>query len=324
MKKLSLLVITILTFYSCNQSKENKQTMIKKENTKSEYTQLVRENGAAFHINFSAGDFDKNGLLVTEDIYVNSNNSILVGRDNFVTRIKRYDGPFPGMKLADRIVIVEDNIAAVHYLLQGKQNGKYGDLEPTGKNVEAMSAEFFVMDENGLMKDLLTITQLDKLKAQIKGEETVKEHQQVTLYPIDNSVQKETTAKTTDWYIRHFNFRNWEGLQNLFADNVKVNMNGEMLEGADTFIKRIKNRVASFSNITYQLDRSVVEGNRASIGYTMHGKHDGVFNYKNNTYQPTQKDFEIREALHIEVGADGKIKSIIVISNQDEFLNVVK
>lgn len=206
---------------------------MKKENTKSEYTQLVRENGAAFHINFSAGDFDKNGLLVTEDIYVNSNNSILVGRDNFVTRIKRYDGPFPGMKLADRIVIVEDNIAAVHYLLQGKQNGKYGDLEPTGRNVKAMSAEFFVMDENGLMKDLLTITQLDKLKAQIKGEETVKEHQQVTLYPIDNSVPKETTAKTTDWYIRHFNFRNWEGLQKLFADNLKVNMNGEMLEGAE-------------------------------------------------------------------------------------------
>ena len=56
----------------------------------------------------------------------------------------------------------------------------------------------------------------------------------------------------------------------------------------------------------------------------MHGKHDGVFNYKNNMYQPTQKDFEIREAQHIEVGADGKIKSIIVISNQDEFLNVVK
>lgn len=59
MKKLSLLVITILTFYSCNQSTENKQTMIKKENTKSEYTQLVRENGATFHINFSTGDFDK-------------------------------------------------------------------------------------------------------------------------------------------------------------------------------------------------------------------------------------------------------------------------
>ncbi|MCH5598891.1 nuclear transport factor 2 family protein [Niabella ginsengisoli] len=91
-----------------------------------------QKNGAQFHINFSAGEFDKNGQLVTEDIYVNSNNAILVGRDNFVTRIKRYDGPFPGMHLTDRIVIVEDNIAAVHYILQGEQKGKYGDLDPTG------------------------------------------------------------------------------------------------------------------------------------------------------------------------------------------------
>ncbi|KAA5536970.1 hypothetical protein F0919_04675 [Taibaiella lutea] len=294
------------------------------QNTTSDYTNLVRENGAAFHINFSAGDFDKNGLLVTEDIYVNSNNAILVGRDNFVTRIKRYDGPFPGMRLKDRIVIVEDNVAAVHYLLQGEQKGKYGDLAPTGNKVEAMSAEFFVMDENGLMKDLLTITQLDKLVAQIKGEETVEEHQQVTLYPIDESVPKEVTAKTTDWYIRHFNFRNWEGFKKLLAGDVKVNWNGKMINGADAFMGAIKSRVASFSNITYQVDRSVVEANRSSIGYTMHGKHDGIFNYKDKVYQPTQKDFEIREALHIEVAADGKIKSIIVISNQDEFLNVVK
>lgn len=323
MKKFFALIIAAIMFNGCKQANKN-QTTMDNQSTKSDYTQLVRENGAAFHKNFSAGDFDKNGLLVTEDIYVNSNNAILVGRDNFVTRIKRYDGPFPGMKLTDRIVIVEDNIAAVHYLLQGEQNGKFGDLEPTGNKVEAMSAEFFVMDENGLMKDLLTITQLDKLVAQIKGEETIAEHQQVTLYPIDNSVPKATTAKTTDLYVRHFNFRNWGGLKGLLATDIKVNWNGEMMEGADAFMEALKSRVASFSNITYQVDRSVAEANRSSIGYTMHGKHDGVFTYKNNTYQPTQKDFEIREALHIEVAADGKIKSIIVISNEDEFLNVVK
>ncbi|MCH5598892.1 nuclear transport factor 2 family protein [Niabella ginsengisoli] len=187
-----------------------------------------------------------------------------------------------------------------------------------------MSAEFFVMDENGIMKDLLTITQIDKLVAQIKGEEKIEKHQDVTLYPIDNSVPKATTEKTTDMYVRHFNIRNWDGFKNLLAADVNVNWNGEMLTSADAFMEKIKSRVASFSNITYQLDRSVTEANRSAIGYTMHGKHDGAFTYKNTTYQPTQKDFEIREAIHFEVGADGKIKSMIVISNQDEFLPIVK
>lgn len=294
------------------------------QNTNKDYSEKVRTNALSFHHNFSAGDFDKNGSLVTEDIYVNSNNAILVGRDNFVTRIKRYDGPFPGLQLKDRIVIVEDNIAAVHYLLQGEQKGKYGDLAPTGNKVEAMSAEFFVMDENGLMKDLLTITQLDQLKAQIKGEETIEKHQEVTLFPIDHFVPKEVTEKTTDMYLRHFNFRDWDGLRSLVADDVKINWNGKLMEGADALMDAIKGRVATFSNVTYQLERSVQEGNRSSIGYTMHGSHDGVYTYKGKTYQPTQNDFKIREAQYLEVNAEGKIKSIIVVFNQDEFLNYIK
>lgn len=322
MKKIILIICTAITIVSCSQSKEKSQNM-ETQNTK-EYTDLVRKNGASFHKNFSKGEFDKNGPLVTEDIYVNSNNAILVGRDNFVKRIKRYDGPFPGMQLKDRIVIVEDNIAAVHYLLQGEQKGQYGDFAPTGNKVEGMSAEFFVMDENGLMKNLLTITQLDKLVAQIKGEEKINEYQPVKLFTVDDSVSKDVSAKTTDLYLRYFNFRNWDGLRKLLADDVKVNWNGKMINGADAFMKELKNRVASFSNITYQLDRSVTEANRSAIGYTMHGNHDGNYTYKNISYNPTNKAFEIREAQFLEVASDGKIESVIFVSNQDEFLNFVK
>jgi predicted ester cyclase len=320
MKKqtVTLLAATLL-FTSCKQAGEKQET----STTGVDYTKLVRENGTAFHKNFSAGAFDKNGLLVTEDIYVNSNNTIFAGRDNFVTRIKRYDGPFPGLKLSDRIVIVEGNIAAVHYLLQGEQKGKYGDLEPTGNKVEAMSAEFFTMDENGLMKDLLTITQLDKLKAQIKGEETITHHQDATLYPIDQNIPKELTSKISDLYLRYFNFRNWDALEDLLADDVIVNWNGKTTVGVTALMAAIKNRTTSFSNLSYQLDRSVAEGNRAAIGYTMHGKHDGTYTYKGTTYQPTQKEFEIREAQYIEVGTDGTIKSVIAVSNQDEFLKYI-
>lgn len=322
MKKLLFLLSTVLILGSCKQN--NQDLSATTEKTDSAYTNLVRKNGAQFHINFSAGKFDENGKLVTEDIYVNSNNAILVGGDNFVKRIERYKGPFPGLKLTDRIVIVEDNVAAVHYILQGEQKGPYGDIPPSGNKVEAMSAEFFVMDENGLMKDLLTITQIDKLVAQSKGEEKLKEYQKVTLYPVDHSVPKAVSEKTTDMYLRHFNIRNLDALKGLLAADVKVNWNGEMLNGADAFMEKLKSRIASFSNITYQLDRSVTEGNRSSIGYTMIGKHDGAYTYKNTTYQPTQKDFQIREAIHFEIGADGKIKSMIVISNQDEFLPIVK
>lgn len=324
MKKFVLLFSAFISFSPCFAQQESDNHGKQAQGSNAEYTELVRKNGATFHQNFSAGAFEQNGLLVTEDIYVNSNNTILVGRDNFVTRIKRYDGPFPGLQLKDRIVIVEDNIAAVHYLLQGEQNGKYGDLAPTGNKVEAMSAEYFVMDENGLMKDLLTITQLDHLKAQIKGEETIENHQEVVLYPIDHTVPQEVTENVTDLYLRHFNFRDWDALKSLLAEDVEVNWNGKMMEGADALMEAIKGRVSSFSNLTYQLDRSVQEGNRSSIAYTMNGTHDGVYTYKGKTYEPTQNDLRIREAQYLEVSKNGKIQAVIVVSNQDEFLNYIK
>src|SRR5271167_1843632 len=113
---------------------------------------LYRANAPKFHRNFSAGEFEKNGALVTEDIDVNSNNVHLVGRDNFVKRIERYSIPFPGLQLRDRVIIVDGNVAAVNYVLQGKQTGPYGTIAPTGRTVEAMSGEVFEFDPQGLMK----------------------------------------------------------------------------------------------------------------------------------------------------------------------------
>src|ERR1700744_639141 len=78
------------------------------------YTEKVRSNASAFHRNFSSGSFEKNGPLVTENIYVNSNNAVVIGRENFVKRIRRYKTPFPGLQMKDRIILVEGNIAAVH------------------------------------------------------------------------------------------------------------------------------------------------------------------------------------------------------------------
>jgi hypothetical protein len=48
-----------------------------------------------FQQSFSAGQFERNGLLVTDDIDVDCSHVKLVGRDNFVRRIERYIITFP-------------------------------------------------------------------------------------------------------------------------------------------------------------------------------------------------------------------------------------
>jgi hypothetical protein len=145
------------------------------------FKEKIRANASTFHKNFSAGAFEKNGPLVTENVYVNSNNTIVIGRENFVKRIERYKIPFPGLQMKDRIVLVDGNVASVHYILQGNQNGPYGKVPASGNKVEGMSAEFFVMNKDALMTNLLTITQLDKPEAQSRGDEQVINFQPVSL-----------------------------------------------------------------------------------------------------------------------------------------------
>jgi hypothetical protein len=62
----SILTISFIVFIISGYSQDTKEFMEK-----------VRTNASTFHKNFSAGTFEKNGPLVTENIYVNSNNAIL-------------------------------------------------------------------------------------------------------------------------------------------------------------------------------------------------------------------------------------------------------
>ena len=316
MKNSSLFAATIFSVISCSTSKTNTTDIV--------YAEKIKSSGAMFHKNFSSGYFEKNGDLVTDDIYVNSNNTILIGRDKFVERIKRYNGPFPGMQLKDRIVLAQGNTVAVHYILQGYQKGKYGNFEATGNKVEAMSAEFFQMDENGLMKNLLTITQLDKLVDQIKGEKNIEQFQEVTLLPVLVTVDKAKTTKSTDSYLRNFNARNWEALSTLLDENINVNWNGTTIQGRENCLVKFKERLIPFPDLTFQLDRSVIEGNRAAIGYTMIGKQTGNYNYKWTEIAASNKSIQVREAQFLEFNSYGKINSIIVVSNENDIISIIK
>ncbi|QDH78540.1 hypothetical protein FKX85_05640 [Echinicola soli] len=327
MRKVLLLLISVVVLGSCkqtNQDQANENRVVTKEaKSDSAYEALVRKNSSQFHKNFSAGRFTDNGPLTTEDIYVNSNGKIVVGRDKFVGRLTRYEKPFPGLEVNDRIMIVDGNIVAFHYLMQATHLGKFGDLEPTGNKVEAMSSEFFTMDENGLMKDLITISQVDKFLATASGEEHIEEHQKVTLYPIDHSVPKAVTKKAADLYLRHFNFRDWDAISELLSDDVQANWNSNHVSGKEAVIEKMKERLTPFPDLTYQLDRSAAEGNRAAIGYTLHGTHNGLFTYKGKNYPASGNAVQTREVQHLEVSADGKIKSIIMMSDQGAFLKFI-
>jgi predicted ester cyclase len=312
---LSALFVTLAITGYCQES-----------NSMKEFTEKVRVNASTFHKNFSTASFEKNGPLVSENIYVNSNNAVLIGRENFVNRIKRYSGPFPGLQLKDRIALIDGNVAAVHYILQGEQKGTFGTLPASGNKVEAMSAEFFEMDKNALMKNLLTITQLDKLEAESKGDVKIEQFQEVNLLPISQKSYefKIKVKDIMDEYIGAFNARKWDELEAMIDDNVNINWNGEMGSGKATLMQDLKKYLGAFADLTFQPDRNVADGDRGAIAYTMQGKQTANLMLNGKTIPPAGKLIMVREAQYFQFNADGKIISVIAVSNSNDFMTQLK
>lgn len=315
MKNKLLLVTAFLYFFSVNA-----------QNTDIKYANKVRKNASTFHQNFSTGDFEKNGELVNEKIYVNSNNAIVIGRNNFIERIKRFHTPFPSLQLKDKIVIVDENQVGLLYVMQGTQDGPYGTTPPSGNKINVYAAEFFTMDDEAKMKELLTITQLDQLVKQITGQDRVESYENISLSPIKktNSSFKKELKKNLDSYVQNFNARDWKSLENLFAPNATISINGKSLKGAEKLVNELESLVVTIPDMTYLLIRNVVEGDRGAIAYEVHGTYTKKNELAPNGTPLKIKLEDIKQGIHFEFTLEGKISNAAIIYNSNDFNMQVK
>ena len=283
---------------------------------------IFRENAPKFHKNFSTGDFDKNGPLVTEDIDVDSNNVKLVGRENFVQRIERYSIPFPGMQLKDRVIIVDGNVAAVNYILQGEQKGPYGKLPPTGNKIEAMSGEVFEFNPQGLMKKLTTITELDRVESEIKGDIKIDAFQKISLQPIVN-VDSKTRAiirAAAAQFHKNFNAGKNENNAALAVEDVRINADSQMLQGKRALLDRLQRLKTPFPDLIIHDEYVLTDGDRAAVEYTMEGTHTGPLQLPDgSTLPPSGKKVRVRAIDFMDFDKAGLLKEVTVVHNENDF-----
>jgi Predicted ester cyclase len=293
------------------------------QSTSEAHSRLMHIRAGKFHANFSTGDFDKNGPLVAKDIQVDSNNVKFVGREKFVQRIKRYSIPFPGLQLKDRIVVVDGNKAAVHYILQGYHKGPYGNIPATGNKIEAMSGEVFEFNDQGLMSKLTTITKLDDVTAEVKGTKKIEAFQDVDLLPTrrEDSAYEAKLRITAATFHKNFSAGDFDKNGPLVATNIHVNSNGTMLVGRDSFVNRIKRYKAAFPNLTIDDEYVLVEGNRAAVEYWMQGNQTGPYTLPDGrVLPPTGKKIKVRGIEFMRFNQAGLLDNLITISNGDDFV----
>jgi steroid delta-isomerase-like uncharacterized protein len=136
------------------------------------YEKFIYKNVSQFHKNFNAREFEKNGDLVADNLVVNSNGTILHGREEFVSRIGRFVGPFPDVKLDDQIIIVDGNSAAIRFVITGTHKGDLktpeGVIPATNKPIHIDGIEYFTFNNEGKLTDLVTVENLGQLIQQLK------------------------------------------------------------------------------------------------------------------------------------------------------------
>jgi steroid delta-isomerase-like uncharacterized protein len=288
---------------------------------------IFRANASKFHRNFSAGNFEANGPLVTADIDVDSNSVKLVGRENFVKRIQRYLIPFPGLQQRDRVIVVDGNAAAVNYYMQGEHKGPYGDLPATGRKIEVMSGEIFEFTPEGLMKKLTTVTELDRIVDEIKGKVTIDQFRPITTLPNGTASPERRARLRMAAAAFHANFNNRRTAANaaLAAPDVAINADETHLSGREALVARLDHLRIAFPDLKIRDEHVLADGDRAAVGYVMEGTQTGPYTAPDGTVMPpTGKPVHVRGIDFLAFNAAGQLCELVVVHNEQDFVTQLK
>lgn len=286
--------------------------------------ETVRRVASTFHKNFSAGRFEDNGPLVAEEISVDSNTFRFTGRDKFIERIRRYEGPFPGLKMSDRLMIVDGNKAGIHYLPQGEHRGQFGDIAPTGRKVEVRSAEIFTFNDQALMADLVTVTELDRLKAQVAGQETVAAHADITLADNGSASALEIAEQRDNARRLHDSFSkgDHEAAAALVAEDIVVQPGRGQIEGRAGFVDYSTRHSNAFPDMASEIEDILVDGKRACVSFHRRGTHHGDFTLEDGTViSATGREFSFRTVEFLNFNDQGLIDELISVRNGEDLVS---
>jgi len=135
------------------------------------YISTVRKNFYTFHENLCRANYSGNGLLVAEDVHWNYDGSLIIGRDDWVTALTTVvNGSLRGLYIPDLYQVVDGNVGAVLYRLQGNQSGPFAGLPlMPGAHFHAAGAELAVFNSEALLYDLISIEPVGQIVQQMSG-----------------------------------------------------------------------------------------------------------------------------------------------------------
>ena len=279
---LGLLLASITTAASIA---DRSLTMAITDSYDEEFTVKARSNLRAFHQNLSKGQYAANGPLIATDFHWNYDGTIILTRDAGITALTSVvETAFRGLDAPDIYNIVDGDRAAVLFWLQGKQTGPFLGLplQPDGR-FKARSAEYFIFNDDALTRDVVTLTPISLIKAQMQGQVPVAEPSKVSLpnNPQTSPQYRNLLRRNLMSIHLNANARNASAIRELASDDVEVDENGSMSRGKDAFVDLVTANNAgksAFPEKAFHAFDVLADGQLGAVSYVWHGVQQRAYN----------------------------------------------
>ncbi|KAL9125667.1 MAG: hypothetical protein Q9217_005162 [Psora testacea] len=286
----------------------------------------IRKNLRTFHINLSTGNYASNGPLNALDIHWNYDGVLLISRAAAIAALgQNAEVSLRGVQAVDIYNVVDGNVGATLYRLQGKQSGPFAGLplqpEPGGY-FNALGVERFVFNNEGEVRDLVTVDQVGRMQAQMKGEETeVPEAGTPAVFELPENPQTEVEYRAllrVNMAALHMNVNtgNASANANLAVEDVEVDQSGEVKRGREAFVKLAAGEDAglgAFPDKVFHDAYVLVDGRQGAVEYVWQGVQKEKYN---GTEVKEGAMVRMRGMLFLEFDKEGLVRKVVGVYDE--------
>lgn len=286
-----------------------------------DYVGRLRLRLDSFHENLSRGNISENAMMVAPDSFWNYEGTLLINNTEWGKALRGVvEGSFKGVYIPDYYELVDGNLCATLWELQGKQTGPFlGQPVTPGARFQIWGSELWIFDEDLLVNELYTVSETGRLRDQLAGKEPVPSPTPNGTQPIpagkSSKRYKEKTRAAMASLHRNANAGNIAANEPLATESVEVVANGVSRTGRKAFAEiaaAINQGQGAITGKQFHDNYILADGKQGMIDYFWHGYQTGSY----NGVAADTKLIRIRAALYFEFNKRGLVRKVVSVYDE--------
>jgi len=227
---------------------------------------------------------------------------------------------FPRLQAPDVYHIIDGNVGAVLYHLQGQQTGPYNGTPSQGKRLEIIGGELTIFDSDDLLDSLYTAEELGLALSQITGAINVTgPNPNLSVSSNPQTSPEFRTLLRENMASVHRNFNAGQNQKNaaLVTPDVQINADYVISTGSSAFVALVASRQQAFPDMVIRDDYILTDGHQGTIECEWEGSQTGPYTCVNGMIlPPSGKMVRVRGFMLLEFDNESLIVKVMSVHDE--------